>query len=334
MKLSVAMCTYNGSRFVGEQLESLAAQERPPDELIVCDDCSSDETREIVKAFAPTAPFPVRLVLNERNLGSTKNFEKAIGLCGGELIALCDQDDVWLPQKLRRTESLFLTEPQVGLVFTDAEVVDENLQPLGYRLLSDAHFNRAKRRRMTEGKAFDLLLERNVLTGATMTFRALYKDLILPIPTGIKYIHDGWIAVVVSAVARLNFIDEPMVKYRQHAEQQIGSSPPQEETTSGVAALRQATQRDNDFLVEIDKLEMIRERLLSRSNVYQTGPALAQLEPRIIHFKERAQLPERKLSRLPCVLRELLARRYHLYSRGLASAVKDLFFEGARKLSS
>src|SRR3954470_17842517 len=94
---SVAMCTYNGARFLGEQLASVAAQTRPPDELVVCDDRSTDETASLVRDFAAAAPFRVRLHVNERNLGSTRNFERAVSLCEGDLIALSDQDDEWLP---------------------------------------------------------------------------------------------------------------------------------------------------------------------------------------------------------------------------------------------
>src|ERR687885_1327551 len=100
MKVSVAMCTYNGAAFLREQLQSLAAQARTPDELVVCDDASADATVRVVREFAAAAPFPVRLTVNERNLGSTKNFERAISLCAGDLVALSDQDDLWLPAKL------------------------------------------------------------------------------------------------------------------------------------------------------------------------------------------------------------------------------------------
>src|ERR687894_3003245 len=101
-RFSVAMCTYNGARFVAEQLASVAAQTRPPDELVVCDDGSTDETCRLVEEFAARAPFPVRLFVNERNLGSTRNFGRAVALCEGDLVALSDQDDVWHPEKLER----------------------------------------------------------------------------------------------------------------------------------------------------------------------------------------------------------------------------------------
>src|SRR5216683_3439034 len=114
------MCTYNGARFLLHQLESIAAQTRLPNELVVCDDRSADESLEIVRSFAKRAPFPVRLEINEKNLGSTKNFEKAIGLCQGEIIALADQDDVWKPRKLAVLEKTLEEHPEAGYVFSDA----------------------------------------------------------------------------------------------------------------------------------------------------------------------------------------------------------------------
>src|SRR4030095_5004546 len=101
-RFSIAMCTYNGARYIAEQLESIAAQTYPPGEIIVCDDASTDNTLEIVKDFASRASMPVRVFVNEENSGSTRNFSKAIGLCGGDLIALSDQDDFWLANKLER----------------------------------------------------------------------------------------------------------------------------------------------------------------------------------------------------------------------------------------
>src|SRR5215217_714545 len=109
-KFSVAMCTYNGARFVAEQLASIAAQTRPPDELVVCDDRSTDATIAYVREFARTAPFPVRIFENEKNVGSTKNFERALELCEGDFIAFGDQDDVWLPEKLRKLEDALANE--------------------------------------------------------------------------------------------------------------------------------------------------------------------------------------------------------------------------------
>ncbi len=130
MKISVAMCTFNGAQYLGEQLASLLAQIRLPDELIICDDGSRDNTCDILRAFAGKVPFEIHIHVNETTLGSTKNFEKIISLCSGDIIALSDQDDVWYPQKLSLIEQAFLQNPQMGGVFTNAEIVDQNLEPL------------------------------------------------------------------------------------------------------------------------------------------------------------------------------------------------------------
>jgi glycosyltransferase involved in cell wall biosynthesis len=115
-KISVAMCTYNGSRFIADRLTSMLAPQRLPDELVVCDDHSSDGTAEKLYTFKARAPFPVRVLVNGRNLGSTKNFEKAISLCEGDIIALSDQDDIWAVNRLDKPlQCLPKTSPLVGI---------------------------------------------------------------------------------------------------------------------------------------------------------------------------------------------------------------------------
>ena len=106
--ISVALCTYNGEPFLSAQLRSIAAQDRPPDELVICDDGSSDGSLEVIRGFARCSRIPTRVVVNDKNLGSTRNFEQAISLCQGEIVLLADQDDVWYPYKLRRIQEVFL----------------------------------------------------------------------------------------------------------------------------------------------------------------------------------------------------------------------------------
>jgi glycosyltransferase involved in cell wall biosynthesis len=189
MKISIALCTYNGEKYLSDQLSSYLKQDRLPDELVICDDRSTDHTIEIVEQFAAKAPFPVHLHVNETNLGSTKNFEKAFQLCQGEIIVPSDQDDVWHPDKLKQMESALNHNPHVGLVFTDANVVDTNLNPLGYTLWQSIKLTPPKQRLVSEGKALSVLMKHNVVTGAAMAFRAQYRSLFMPIPT--EWVHDG-----------------------------------------------------------------------------------------------------------------------------------------------
>ncbi len=181
-RVSVALCTYDGARFLEAQLESLAAQTWLPDELVVCDDRSTDGTVAILESFARRAPFPVRIEVNPSTLRSTANFGKAIGLCTGDLIATCDQDEVWMPEKIACTVAAFAEDERRGLVFSDAEVVDEALQPRGYRLWQSAFVGSVQRRRFREGRGLDVLLRPWAVTGATMAFRDSWRPLLLPIP--------------------------------------------------------------------------------------------------------------------------------------------------------
>jgi glycosyltransferase involved in cell wall biosynthesis len=131
------MCTYNGAEFLPAQLESIFRQTRPADEIVVCDDGSTDETRSLI-------PESVVFHENEKNLGTVKNFEKAIGLCTGDVVVLSDQDDVWRQDKLQLIEEAFSRNPNVGLVFSDADVVDEQLNPLGRRMWDEVGFGRQR----------------------------------------------------------------------------------------------------------------------------------------------------------------------------------------------
>ena len=221
-RVSVALCTYNGAAYLQEQLASIAGQHHPPWELIVCDDGSGDATAAIVETFAAAAAFPVHLHRNPVNLGSTRNFDQAIRLCTGDIIALSDQDDVWLPEKLTKLTAPFVADPQVGLVFSDAEIVSADLTPLGMNLWTFAQFTEERQRLFRAGRAFESQLAHNVVTGAAMAFRADLRPLVLPVPDDTHLIHDGWIALVAALVSRLVFLPERLLLYRQHPGQQLG----------------------------------------------------------------------------------------------------------------
>lgn len=327
------MCTYGGARFVGAQLESIAAQTRPPDELVVCDDRSPDETAGVVRRFAAGAPFPVRLYVNERNLGSTKNFERAVSLCEGELIALCDQDDVWLPGKLARLEEEFRRRPRAALVFSDAEVADEAARPTGRRLWESVGVGREELGRLRAGRGLGDLLSGSTVTGATAALRADLRRLVLPIPAGLPLIHDAWIALLAACVGEVSAVEEPLVLYRRHAGQQVG--PVGRKTAAGglsalaAGEVASALARANPYGETLAVARAVRGRLLERRGEgFDDAAALAELDGRIAHLEARRGLPRSRLRRTWPVLRELVSLRYERYSNGVASAAKDLLARG------
>lgn len=317
------MCTYNGAEFLPAQWESILRQSRRPDEIVVCDDGSSDQSRSLLEKFAKESSIPVTLRFNEQNLGSVKNFEQAIRLCTGDIIALSDQDDVWHSDKLRSIEEAFTKNPAAGLVFSDAEIVDENLEPLGRRMWTEVCFEPYKQKLVARGRALEVLITGWTVTGATMAFRSEFVNLSLPVPDGIAMIHDGWIALTIAAVAEVVAIDEQLIKYRQHQKQQIGapSRPAATERSRGVEA---AFQRRNSSADLQTILETLEKRLMDHARAFDTRKALAFVSDYSFHLNVRANLPQRRLNRLPRILRELLTRRYHEYANGFKSAAKDL----------
>ena len=326
MKISIAMCTYNGAEYLPAQLQSIIAQSRPPDEIIICDDGSSDGTRPFLEKFANESPVPIKLHFNEQNLGSVKNFEKAIGLCTGEVIALSDQDDVWRRDKLQLIEEAFNKSFSTGLVFSDAEIVDENLNPLNRRMWDEVGFDAHKRKLLRTGRALEVLIPGWTVTGATMAFRSQFVQLLLPIPEEIAMIHDGWIALTIAAVAEVVALDEPLIQYRQHERQQIGA-PARKETspdTGGMKGIETAFRRRNSS-TELHKiLETLEARLVDQADDYDTRKALSFVSDYSFHLNVRANLPRRRLNRVPRILRELISLRYHEYANGFKSAAKDL----------
>lgn len=325
------MCTYNGTRFLQEQLDSIAAQTRPPDELVVCDDCSTDETREIIERFASVASFPVRLYVNDKNLGSTKNFEKAIALCRGDIIALSDQDDIWHQEKLALMGNSFSVNDRTGLVFTDAELVDENLNPLNLRMWQ-LIFQPSELRRVRKGQALNVFLNKQfTITGATLAFRSGLRKYILPIPTETFLIHDGWIGLALAAVTEVMPIDQPLIKYRQHTGQQTGALLKAYEKPD-LARKHFFRQQEVDYLREIHiharVLRQVEETapLEGRSRAQAIESKIAYLKGAAAHTSARACLNATpgRLNRIPAIARELLTLRYHRYGRGLRSAARDL----------
>ena len=325
MRMSVAMCTYNGADFLPAQLASIAGQTRRPDELIVCDDASTDQTRSLLESVARTSSIPVSLYFSDQNTGSVKNFERAISLCTGDVIALSDQDDVWHTAKLELIEQAFQGNPAVGLVFSDAELVDESLKPLHRRVWEAVGFDAHKQKLVRNGKSLDVLITGWTVTGATMAFRAAYVKLALPIPTNIAMIHDGWIALTIAAVAEVAFIEQPLIKYRQHERQQIGvperATRPSER---GLQAFETALRRRYSANDLHRILSVLEERLQSQQNAFDAQRALAFAADYSLHLDVRANLPRKRLNRLPRILRELLTLRYHEYANGFKSAAKDL----------
>lgn len=319
--ISVALCSFNGGRYIGEQLASIARQTLPPAEVVVCDDGSTDGTLDAAEQFARVSPIPVRIERHASPLGIASNFGRAIELCTGDVIALSDQDDIWEPFKLERIATAFAADGRLGLVLSDAMAIDSAGNDLHYRLWDAIvpPFTRGERRLARSGRLFDVLLRHYVATGATLAFSAAYRDLVLPIPP--FALHDSWIATLIAAVAPSTIIDAPLVRYRQHASQAQG-----ERVDSMLEQLRTARRIGVSKLeITSQRFQAMRDRLASSSGLAPSGRVLDDLAQKVDHLNVRARMIRSGSFRLPIVLREIMRGRYRRYSHPWKWPLADLF---------
>lgn len=206
--ISIAMTTYNGEKFVLEQIKSILLQDYSDFELIICDDCSTDSTFEILQKMS-LSDHRIKIFKNEQNLGFKKNFEKALSLCSGEFVALCDQDDIWM------TNHLSLLVNNIGdydLIAGNALLCDANCVSINTDLLSCSKFDHLPR---TNEEWFFFLLHSNIFQGTATLFKKTLLTKALPIPENVKF-HDYWLALIASSSNGVKYLKECILKYRQH----------------------------------------------------------------------------------------------------------------------
>lgn len=200
--VSIALATFNGANYIKEQLDSFASQIRIPDELVICDDGSTDDTIDIVLEFRNSAPFAVRLIQNEQNLGHVQNFSKAISHCIGDIIFLSDQDDKWFPEKIENVVTAMQETPKCWVAVHDGEIADEELTPSGQTKMLQL--------RRGYGSAD------TISTGALSALRRGLLEYALPIPAG-STAHDTWLHQLASQLPGRRIVLEESLQYiRRH----------------------------------------------------------------------------------------------------------------------
>lgn len=212
--VSVAMATYNGAKYLPAQLDSLAAQERLPAELVVTDDSSTDSTLAILAGFSQTAPFPVRIDQNAQRLGYRANFMRAAGLCRSDVIAFCDQDDVWSIDKLRRCVDA-LESTNALMVCHNAIVTDNDLNPID-TLAKDALARPCNPPLsvgpMRHALGFTLVFDRQLVQ-----FSPLWEQSVDFNDCHSQEGHDQWFFFLANVFGPLVYIESALANYRRHA---------------------------------------------------------------------------------------------------------------------
>jgi glycosyltransferase involved in cell wall biosynthesis len=321
--VSVALCTHNGATFIGEQVASIFNQTVLPVQIVLSDDASSDGTIELFnhaleqeKISRPEVGAITILILrNEVALGVTKNFEQAISHCTGGLIALSDQDDVWVPNRLERMVEEFEKDSDLLLLFTDSRLVDEKALPLGLSTFQALGVSAEEKQLVHRGRALEVFVRRNLVTGATTVFRRELFEQAAPFPA--SWVHDEWLGIVAAAAGRVDFLPEALVDYRQHSRNEIGAKKPGWRHYVG-RIIFSRTERNA-------RLYSRAENMARHPFFAAASPAMREVaEQKLQHEVARQALPATRLKRIALVFAEVRTGRYRRFGLGVQDIVRDL----------
>lgn len=270
-QIDVLLATYNGEKYLKEQIESILNQTYSNIRLIISDDCSTDNTRKIIEEYAQKDKRVV-YYFQENNLGYIKNFEFLLTKVENEIYMLSDQDDFWMPEKIENTYKR-LKDTNSDLVFTDLEVVDENLQQI-YPSYNDYMNLTRKIKKYIHSYRLEYLY--NCVTGCTLMSKKKFLSLILPLPlTSPKYaIHDVWIACTIANNGKIEYLDEKTIKYRQHGNNQVGSNKP----THKFSKMEQTREFLLDWRIGLFKTYVENDRIFPNKVKKKNEKALAYFE--------------------------------------------------------
>lgn len=253
--ISIVMATYNGSLYIKQQIESVVAQSYPNIEIIVVDDCSTDATMQILESFQVKYPH-IKIIRNQQNLGYIKNFEKGCSLASGEYIAVCDQDDVWHPDKITKMQAAIGSYP---LIYCDSVLCDEDLQPKGVNISDRGNC-----------RDYDNPLQQAIFCRIYGHATLIKRDFLQKVIPFLEVIpHDWWLSYMATLYGGIKYLNEPLVNYRQHSANIFG------------AAGGKSRKHNTISKAEKNRLEMIRIRMRIKA-FYDKCPAELKKEKDIL----------------------------------------------------
>ncbi|MFZ4535410.1 glycosyltransferase [Propionivibrio sp.] len=319
IKISVAMTTFNGCPYVESQLESMAAQTRLPDEIVIGDDQSTDTTDQVVNAFSRRHPnITVRFERNSERLGTTRNFEHVVRRCSGDVVVFADQDDLWMPNRLARLLETFAANPKAAYVFSNGLLIDEGNQYLNGSLFSSVYFTEEERAQYRNGKAFEVLLRHNFVTGAALAVRSEHLTRTLPFQSG--WHHDYYLPFVLELAGGGILLDEPLIQYRCHKAQQVGVAA--SESVDRVLAYAKK-QSEAYCRQDAESFRKLKKRFINM-NVPPHHPIITALDEKSLFFDMRADMRSDPRS-APKLLWQAWGKEYYVrYALGWKQVVVDI----------
>lgn len=317
MKTSVAICTYNGEKYIEEQLISILNQSIKPDEIVICDDNSTDNTIQLAEKILITSSIKFRIETNQTNLGVIKNFEKAIGLTSGDIIFLSDQDDIWLTNKIKTILYEFSKDPDCVLAFTDADLVNYKRGKLGVKLWETLKYSHNE---SDKNSFHNILLNRCVVTGATMAIKRELFNNVKPFKE--SWIHDGWLAINAPLYGTVKAIKAPLIEYRQHENNVIG------------ATSLKFIERVKKYYQNIGILEKVRRDRYSRYKTFYDfnyskldDDMKIKIKECIEFWSDMKRIESFGLTKgLLTIFKNIINGNYKKYYTGLRGACRDLLY--------
>lgn len=225
-KVDILLATYNGEKYIREQIDSILNQTYKEFRLLISDDGSTDGTRDILNEYK-AKDDRIEIFMQEENLGVVKNFEFLLKKVEAKYYMFSDQDDIWKDEKIEK--SLNKIEEGFDLVYSDLEVVDENLNVTyeSYWKLKGIY------KKIKKYNNFESLYLNNFITGCTVISKKELIDSFMPLPNISKFVlHDYWISLIISQNGKIAYIEEPLIKYRQHKNNKVGSKKKSDELKS------------------------------------------------------------------------------------------------------
>ena len=317
LSVSVAIAVYNSTQYMKPQLDSILAQTRLPDEVVFVDDCSTDATVAELEKWKAQAPFDVRIVCNEQNLGCTKNFSKALGLCTKDVVIVSDCDDVWEPDRIETCLNRFESDSDLGLITGNAKLIDGAGEFLNMYL--DEYLTRMHVREFWR-YFYPLKSPMTVWTGCTMAVRKSVLDSVLPVPDQLAC-HDIWIYLLAPLCGKVEYVNQPLISYRLHGKNYS--------TAPTVEQLRNNPPKWRYFNTVIDTLAthpMLIESLIDRAKALpQSAGYVKQLERQKRQFDARRTIQTNALTGFGSLLKELvLPGGYFCHAQPVRSVLYDL----------
>ncbi len=216
IQIDILLATYNGEKYLKCQIDSILNQTHKNIRLLINDDCSTDNTRAILKKYEEKDDR-IKVKYNEKNLGYVKNFEDLLKRVENKYFALSDQDDFWKEEKIEKSLNKLLEE-DADLVFTDLEPVDEKLNTITPSMVRFMQMDK----NIKKHQDYKSVFLRNCVTGCTILSKKELINEYIPIPIKEPMVHDWWMALIISQIGKITFLDEPTIKYRQHGNNQLG----------------------------------------------------------------------------------------------------------------